>query len=108
MKKTIALALLLPALAHARFEEFVDYETPSASEWTLPFFVFSPIAVWLAIVWERGWLYRSLPLALAAVSGVAWWKWGLEGLGMVAVLSFLLAMLTGAWWACEDDKANKK
>lgn len=89
MKKLLFTLALLPALAHARYEDLFGDEGPGElADINLPIYLGAGLIAWLWLSWGEGWRMRWMPLSLAAAAVIAGFGWGMDGLGVVAVLTF--------------------
>lgn len=97
MHKALALMLATAApVVHARFEDLTGQDVPQLSEANLLPYVAMGLALWLYLVWERGWRWRAPPLLLAVASAVAVTIWGADGLGALVMGAAVAAILYGA------------
>lgn len=104
MKKLLTALLVLPALAHARYEDLAGAEGPAPlAEINLLLYVFGGLAAWCLLVWDQGWRLRLLPLALGAACVVAAVGWGSTGLGVMTIATFVGMIIAGACGAFKND-----
>lgn len=99
MHKALATLLaVISSAAHARYEEeaFGGEGARALDEANLLAYIAAGLALWLYLVWERGWRARAVPLALAGVGVIASAVWGSDGLGMLVIASCVVALLYGA------------
>lgn len=89
------LATVAPVV-HARFEDLTGQEVPQLSEANLLPYVAMGLALWLYLVWERGWRWRAPPLLLCAAGVVVMAIWGANGLGALVMGAAVAAILYGA------------
>lgn len=90
------LATVAPVV-HARFEDLTGQEVPQLSEANLLPYVAMGLALWLYLVWERGWRARAIPLTLCAASLMAQTIWGANGLGFVVLATACAGLMYGVF-----------
>ena len=98
MKRTPVFYLVAwAAPVWGRYEEEFGSDGPGPmAEVNLLFYVAGALALWLHLVWERGWRWRAPPLLLCVASAAVVTVWGADGLGALVMGAAVAAILYGA------------